>query len=453
MNRWLVVALSIVAIGVAVATYLSMSVGLPVQTGEVTRGPIREFVDERGKTRLPEEHLITMPFAGRIEAIDLIEGQPVAAGQVVARISAADMDEEVAEAQASVERLAATLVENDDTTIERSTREQANLFVESMVSTVEAAEARKIAGKSRLDYSEIFLGRTRKLAETGAETQDDLDRAELSYVESQIDYRQDALNAEALKALQAATNLLPRIVTEQIAKKTLSAAVIRHQKQEAETRLRQALIRNQRSVMHSPVDGVVLERAITNEQHLPAGTTLLSIGQLDQLEIEADVLSEDVVQIRAGDAVEIYGASVGATAGQGVAGTVHRVNPSGFMKISSLGVEQQRVTIIVRFADGVLSRLRTEREIGVDYRVRVRIFTDEQSDALLVPRSAIFRSGDNGWEVFVVRGSRAEKQVVEVGLINDDEVEVISGLAEGDQVILAPESNLEAGTRVVTTRT
>jgi HlyD family secretion protein len=317
-----------------------------------------------------------------------------------------------------------------------------------MVSTVAAAEARKIAGKTRLDYREVFLGRTRKLAESGAETQDDLEKAELAYVESQIDYRTDVLTAEALKSLQAATNLLPRIVTERIGKKSLSAAVLRQQKQEAEARLGQSLTRKERSAMKSPVDGVILERTITNEQYLGAGATLLRIGQVEQLEIEADILSEDVVQVRAGDAVDVYGAAIGAAAGHGVAGTVDRIYPSGFMKISSLGVEQQRVTIIVRFADGVLSRLRAEREIGVDYRVRVRIFTDERADTLLVPRSAIFRGPDNSWEVFVVRGGCAEKQVVEVGLMNDESVEITSGLAEGDTVILAPESNLEDGRRV-----
>ncbi|MDA1051968.1 MAG: HlyD family efflux transporter periplasmic adaptor subunit [Planctomycetota bacterium] len=448
MNRWSFVGLLVVVVGGALATYFSMSSGLPVQTAKVTRGPIREFVDERGKTRLPEDHLVTMPFAGRVEAIDLIEGQAVTAGQIVARISATDSDQEVAEAKAAVDRLEASLVENDDATVEQSTREQAELFVESMIATVAAAEARKIAGKSRLDYSEIFVGRTRKLAETGAETQDDLDKAELSYVESQIDYRTDVLTVEALKSMQAATKLLPRIVTEQISKKSLSGAVIRQQKQEAEARLRQALTRQERSAMKSPVDGVILERAITNEQYLAAGATLLRIGRLEQLEIEADVLSEDVVQIRPRDPVEIYGPAVGATAGHGVAGSVDRIYPSGFMKISSLGVEQQRVTIVVRFADGVLGQLRAAREIGVDYRVRVRVFTEERADALLVPRSAIFRSVDNGWEVFAVRRNRAEKQAVEVGLMNDESVEIISGLAAGDAVILAPESNLEVGTRV-----
>ncbi len=200
--------------------------------------------------------------------------------------------------------------------------------------------------------------------------------------------------------------------------------------------------------MKSPVDGVVLERAVSNEQHLAAGAALLRIGELDRLEVAVNVLSEDVVQIRRGDTVEIYGAAIGAGVGHGVAGIVERIYPSGFMKISSLGVEQQRVTVIVRFAGGALDQLRSEQELGADYRVRVRIFTDKRADTLLVPRSAIFRGGENGWEVFVIRNNRAAKQAVDVGLMNDDSVEITSGLSEGDAVILAPESNLEAGSRV-----
>jgi len=211
MNRWWLLLTLLAAGAIGAGAYQSLSKSLPVRAAEVSRGPVREFVDERGKTRLPETHLIKMPFAGRVETIAWEVGQTVTAGQVVARISKRDLDEELAEAQAAVERLQASLAENADTSVEESTREQAELFVESMVSTVAAAEAQKVAGKSRLDYSEIFLGRTRKLAQSGAETQDDLDRAELNYVENQVGYREDVLNAEAIKSMQAATNLLPRI--------------------------------------------------------------------------------------------------------------------------------------------------------------------------------------------------------------------------------------------------
>ena len=140
--------------------------------------------------------------------------------------------------------------------------------------------------------------------------------------------------------------------------------------------------------------------------------------------------------------------TIGAEAGRGVVGEVERVYPAGFTKVSSLGVEQQRVKVIIRFADGVLAPLRAERDLGVDYRVRVRIFTDRRDKALTVPRSAIFRAADSGWQAFVIRNGRAKLQPIDVGLMNDERVEIVKGIEEDEPVILAPESSLEDGDKV-----
>ena len=200
--------------------------------------------------------------------------------------------------------------------------------------------------------------------------------------------------------------------------------------------------------MTSPVDGIVLERAVTVEQFISAGTLLLKIGRLADLEIETDILSQDVVHVRPGDRVEIYGPAVGRAVGHGVRGTVARVFPAGFTKVSSLGVEQQRVKVIVTFEPDELEKLLADRHLGVDYRVRTRIFAAHQSDALIVPRSALFRGPDNGWQVFVVRNGRAILQTIEVGLNNDEAAAITSGLSDGEPVILAPEHSLISGTRV-----
>ena len=125
-----------------------------------------------------------------------------------------------------------------------------------------------------------------------------------------------------------------------------------------------------------------------------------------------------------------------------------RIYPAGFTKVSSLGVEQQRVKVIMRFEPDDWKRLREENDLGVDYRVRVRIYTAESSGALVIPRSALFRGANNDWRVFAVRGGKAHLQAVKVGLTNDNWVEIVGGLTENDQVILAPETNLTEGQRV-----
>jgi len=161
--------------------------------------------------------------------------------------------------------------------------------------------------------------------------------------------------------------------------------------------------------------------------------------------VEADVLSLDVAAAKVGDPVEIYGPTVGREPARGA---VHRIHPAGFTKLSSLGVEQQRVKVIVRFDRDELHRLLSERGLGVGYRVRVRILTADSPHALLVPRSALFRAADNSWRVFVVRNGRAKLQKIEVGMLNDEQAEIVEGLREGEPVVLAPESSLTDGAKV-----
>jgi HlyD family secretion protein len=178
---------------------------------------------------------------------------------------------------------------------------------------------------------------------------------------------------------------------------------------------------------------------------LPAGEPLLEIGNLADLEIEAEVLTQDVVRIQPGDAVDIYGAAIGPRPARG---RVERIYPAGFTKISSLGVEQQRVKVVVRFDPEDLAQLREERELGVGYRVNVKLYTASKDDALVVPRSALFRGGDGDWQVFAVRDGVARLVNVRVGLINDELAEITDGLAAEDIVVLAPETDLQDGVRV-----
>lgn len=449
MVRWIIIILIVVGVsGLGAGAWWLASSGTPVQAARVRRGPIRQFVDERGKTRLPEPVMITMPFAGRIEEIQLSEGQTVRQGDVVARVSPKDLDEEVAEAVAAVERFEASLIEAADVSVEKTAKSQAELYVESMKATVAAAEAKLRADKGRLEFAETFLGRVQRLVPSGAETEEDLERAQLSQIEEEVAYRQGVLDLESQKSLQAATLLMPRLLTEYMLRKGLSADVLAKQKSEAQARLRAAQLRQERGTLVSPIDGVVLQRDIRDAQFLPGGTPLLRLGQLDSLEVETDVLSSDAGRIRPGCAAEIYGPAIGDRPAVGV---VDRVFPTGFTKISSLGVEQQRVTVIVRFRAGELAPLLSERNLGVDYRVRVRMITDQKEETLVMARSALFRDGKGAWTVFAVRDGRVQSQTVEVGLMNDEQVEILVGLSEGDTVVIAPENGLLEGARVAPT--
>ncbi|QDU94626.1 efflux RND transporter periplasmic adaptor subunit [Lignipirellula cremea] len=422
-----------------------------VQAARVEKSAIREFVDERGTTSLPTVYVISTPFAGRIQPILKEVGSPVSAGpqaDPVAQMVPDDLREEKAEAQAAVDRLKASIVENQFMAVEQNLYQQALHYVDSMQEAVKAAARQTEASKRSYEYAESFFAETARLAKTDVRTDDDVQRADVERVAREVDYYKSNRYTQAAEAINAATRLLPAIVKSYIERKQLGTSVLEKQLAEAQARLRQAEIRETRAVMHSPIQGVVLEKMIENEQYLAAGTQLLKIGDLSQLEIVAEVLSQDVVQIHAGDPVEIYGPATGRNLGDGFQGVVKRVHPAGFTKLSSLGVEQQRVKVIVAFAAGELDRLFQERPLGVDYRVRVRIFTASKKNALTIPRTALFRGADGGWQVFAVCNGAAELTPVTVGLGNDDRVEITDGLQAGATVVLAPESSLVDGAAV-----
>jgi len=447
-KTWTILILLILAGLAAWGIVAAMTSGVPVDVAVIARGPIREFVDERAKTRLPETHLITMPFAGRVAEeplSSLEEGSEVAAGDVVARIVPVDLKLSLDEAAAAVNQLEARIAENADASLEQIVLRQSEEYVKAMAKTVDAALAQVSASAARVAYEELNLARVKRLFRSGAKTEEELDQAELRHKEAAVDNAQDRFVHEASRFLQIATNMTPDLVQKYIERKGLTGKVLEQELAAAEARLHQARLQTERGTMQSPVDGVILARHVTDEQFLEAGTTLLEIGHLEDLEVEVEILTLDVVDAKKGDRVTIYGPAIGEPAARG---TVERIYPAGFTKLSSLGVEQQRVFVVVRFDPEDLERLRQERDLGVGYRVRVEITTAEKPDALVAPRSALFRAADGAWQVFAVRSGKARLQPVEVGLMNDQHVEITSGLAEGDRVIVAPESTLTDGTRV-----
>jgi len=420
--------------------------GAPLEVVPATSGPIKEFVDERAQTRLPNSIVITMPYSGRVEAIALSEGETVKAGQILARIVPEDLKTQLDVAQAAVDRLDASLRENDDLQLESSGLKQALRYVEAMEQAVASAAEQVRASAAKRDVTDRQFKRMRLLKETNRISDEEFEKSELELVEANVDYQTDVLNQNALLAMQAATNLMPEMVKQYISRKGLASDVLKVEKSEAQARLKQAQLDFERGVMRSPVAGVVLKRHHSVERALTSGTELLEIGQLEQLEVEIEVLSQDAVRIQTGLPVDIYGPAIG---GKAVAGVVERIYPAGFTKISSLGVEQQRVKVVVKFSSKEeLQMLLKTQGLGVGYRVRARIYTAEKTKGVLVPRSAVFRNPAGNWEAFVVRERVAESVSLKIGLMNDEQVEVLQGIEEGTQVVLAPESSLTDGTRL-----
>jgi HlyD family secretion protein len=191
----------------------------------------------------------------------------------------------------------------------------------------------------------------------------------------------------------------------------------------------------------APIDGVVLKRIRESESIVPAGDPLLEIGNPRQLEIVSDLLSTDAVRVkpRARAIIEQWGGD------KALAATVRRVEPAGFTKISALGVEEQRVNVVLDFADPSAAFA----ALGDAYRVEVRIVVWEAAEVLKVPTSALFRDADR-WAVYRIEDNRAVRTVVEIGHQTGQEAEITSGLSANARVILHPGDTLNDGARVKT---
>lgn len=404
MAKWWSLLLILLLLALAGMAWIAPR-GMPVEARQPERKAIREYIEEEGKTRLPDVVRITMPLQGRILPIELNEGDRVTSGQVVARLDPRDLDTELLERANTVRRYDKNL-------------QQIDLAIEQAAQTVKAS-------KAKYDFALRLFNRTKSLSTTRSTTQTELERDELQVTQSSLDLRKEELNKSIYEILRGVFELL----------RDSDAA-----------RRDQAERDRQRAEITCPIDGMVLNTPEHNERVMLAGELLMEVGDLQQLQVEADILTQDVTAIRVGAPVDIAGLVADA---EPVRGTVTRIYPQGFTKISSLGVEQQRVKVIIDFEPGVRESL-AQRGLrpGVDFRVRVEIETARKDGALTIPRAAVFRSAEGTWQAFRIQDGRATLTELQVGLRNDFDVEVLGGLQETDLVIVAPDSTLTEGTDV-----
>lgn len=193
--------------------------------------------------------------------------------------------------------------------------------------------------------------------------------------------------------------------------------------------------------VRAPASGQVLSVITESEGSLAQGTALMSIGDPSRIEAVVDLLSREAARVSAGDRVMItqWGGD------EPIAGRVLRVEPFGRLKISALGIEEQRVNVIIGFDPAEAGKL---ARLGHGYQIDATIVLWEADRVLRVPIGALFRGPDQGWRVFAVENGRAVERPIRLGHINDEFGEVLDGLNEGDRVILNPAGSLQDGTRV-----
>lgn len=365
-----------------------------VELRAVQRGAFEQTVSDDGKTRVRDRYVVSAPLAGRIERIALKAGDPVEAGQVVALLRPA--------APAFIDA--------------RTVRE-----LDERIGATEAQQARAKAEVARVlaqrDQARADLARQSKLAGEGFVSPMAREQAELALRTSErtveaATFAEDAAGHE----FQQARAALSRYRSDPGGKSTTAAWEVR-----------------------SPVKGRVLRVAQESEGSVALGAPLVEIADPRSLEAAVDVLSQESVAIRPGMPARL-------DLGQGIAplaARVRLVEPAAFTKISALGVEEQRVNVVLDFAEP-LDRIQT---LGDAFRVEARIVTSRVEDAVKVPVGALFREGE-GWAVFVAEGGRAAKRVVKVTRRNAFEAVVESGVSPGQRVVVYPSDALRDGAAI-----
>jgi HlyD family secretion protein len=360
------------------------------------RGPLQVTVSDEGETRVKDVFVVSAPVPGLMRRVALKAGDAVEAGKtVVARIEPSDPSfldvRSAAESRAAVQA--------------------AEAAEKLAAASVERAEA-------ELDFANAELKRYQGLAERNTVSANDLDAAERR----------------------------ARTATAALAEARAALRVRESELRQARARLiKPAMAQRRRGAdcdcvdVYSPVSGSVLRVLQESEAVVASGTALVEIGNPQELEIVVDLLSSDAVRVEPGQRVfiEAWGG------GERLNGKVRRVEPFGFTKVSALGIEEQRVNVIIDFSDPP----ERWRRLGHGYRVEPRIILAEGDNVLKVPRSALFRDG-NQWAVFVDDDGKATLRQVELGLENGLEAEIRTGLEEGERVVLQPSDRVSDGMRV-----
>jgi len=191
----------------------------------------------------------------------------------------------------------------------------------------------------------------------------------------------------------------------------------------------------------APIGGLVLLVPNESEGMITEGTPLMTIGDPTKIEVVVDLLSREAVRVTPGDRVEFtqWGGE------KPLVGYVKRVEPYGWLKVSALGIEEQRVNVVIGF-DPVAAA--AAARLGHGYQLDATIVLWSKPDAVRVPIGALFRGESGGWLVFVDQNGRARERAVAIGYINDDFAEVRSGLRPGEAVVLNPGSPLSNGDRI-----
>jgi HlyD family secretion protein len=399
MNRKTVVVIVVSAL--AAAGWLAWAFAprpVPVETAIADRGRFESTIDEDGRTRVRDRHVVTAPLAGRLTRITLHEGDPVAAGAVVA-----------------------TLLPTLSPLLDERT-------VRSQQARVEGAEAAVRRAAAQAEHTRVAVRQARNELERSEEL------AQRGFV-APTKLETDRLALAAARRMSEAAEQDRQIAQHELEQTRAALGAVRQSSAAPPFEVR------------SPIDGRVLKVLQPSESTIGLGTPLLELGDTRRLEIVAELLTTEALRARPGDRVSIerWGGP------QVLSGTVRRIEPAAFTKVSALGVEEQRVNVLIDLS----GPQEAYERLGDGYRVAVRIVVLSVDDAVRVPVGAVFplpplqaEDPTPRFAVFTLRDGRARLAPVDVGARNGTHAWIRSGLQPGQPVIVYPSAAVRDAVRV-----
>jgi len=393
--RWvkLTLVLGLVAAVVAAIVAALMPKPVPVETATVEQGQLRVTIDEDGRTRVQDRHVITAPLSGDLARIELEPGTHVEEGTVLAHIEP-----------------------NPPPLLDARARSELQARAQAAEATVRQASATIARADTRASFASKQAARLRKLQSAGNASDEEAETAEL----------------EATSAARERDSA------------KFAARVAKHELEMAKAALaRSAGTSGQKTndvfEIRSPIVGTVLRILRESEGVITAGTPIMEVADPHALEIVVDVLTSDAVEIEHGDAVIIE-----RWGGEGtLAAHVKLVEPSAFTKVSSLGVEEQRVNVIIELDDP----FERWQALGDGYAVEAAVVVFEDDAAVQVPTSALLRNID-GWSVYVIEDGAAKLRPVEIGRRGARAVQILAGVEPGETLVVHPSDRVRDGTKV-----
>lgn len=370
----------------AVAWWALRPAPRPLDVVRVQRGELLQSFEEEGRTELARRWVVAAPIAGTLRRIDLLPGDAVQAGQPLAQI-------EPARAQL----------------LDPANRARLLAEEQAARASMQAAHQRQAAAQADAGLAARDVARMRQLGATGAVSVQALDNAEAQVSRAQAtaaaaaaDYRAADQRRAALAALLAG----------------------------------QGLAGGQAVPVLAPIDGVLLHRYQQSATPVQAGQPLLELGDLGQLQVMVQALSQQATLLHPGTPAQVLRwGGAGALPAR-----VARIEPGGYTKISALGVEEQRTQVWLD-----ITAPRTQwAKLGDGYRVEVAFDVARKANALKAPASALFRDGAR-WAVYRVQGGRLRLVPVVPGMRGGTDVEITAGLAEGDRVVAFPDDRMRDG--------